>query len=398
MSEESTTERHDFKGLGYSKIGHFKQVRAKIRELEDISNEREAIINNMTDGLTILDQDLNILFANRIQQDLFQDRTLIGKKCFTAFYQKSSCCSGCPALITLGTEKTLSGEIIINRKTPARRFVEWSTFHIKDPSGCAPKIILLMRDITKRKENEFEFMRADRLAAMGLLVSGIAHEINNPLTSIAGFSESLLKRLKTNPEYRDSQLSKEFQDYLEIINQEAYRCSNIIHNLIRYTRESTDDFLLVDISQILHDTILLIKPYAKDLGIRFNFQNGSKTEPLNLVGNESHLKHLFLNLLNYALESMVDGGSLTVQTQTDSKDLEILITNIDSESLPYDIVGGTNTNAPKPFHTAQIDTGGTPLSLSVCSNIVQNHRGELNIKHNNGGGFVIFLKLPTVDS
>lgn len=396
MSRDQKSEPYDFKGLGFSKIGHFKQVRAKIKELENIGNEREAIINNMSDGLTILDKDLNIVFANKIQQDLFQDNALIGKKCFAACFQQSKSCSHCPALTTFATEKTLSGEIVINQNGQAGRYFEWSTSYIKDPSGCDPKIILLMRDVTKRKENEFELMRADRLAAIGLLVAGIAHEINNPLTSIAGFSESLLKKLKTSPEFADNQLTTAFQDYLEIINQEAYRCSNIIRNLILYSQESSDDFTLVDIAPIIQDTILLIRPYAKDNGIQIILNNGQEPEARYLVGNESHLKHLFLNLFNYALEAMADGGRLVVLTQTASNELEVLISNMEAESLSKTVSNGGRSEATPPFHIAKPGTGGTPLSLSVCYSIVQYHRGQLIMKHFKDRKFVFTLKFPAI--
>jgi two-component system NtrC family sensor kinase len=395
MAQNLKTENYDFKGLGFSKSGHFKQVRAKIKELENISNEREAIINNMTDGLTILDRDLNIVFANKIQQDMFQNNALLGEKCYSAFFQKSSSCTDCPALKTFANEKTLSGETVVNHKVLGKRYIDWSTSYIKDPSGCAPKIILLMRDVTKRKESEFELMRADKLAAMGLLVAGIAHEINNPLTSIAGFSESLLKRVKTRAQYPENSCMQDLQDYLEIINQEAYRCSNIIHNLIRYTRESTDSFTTVDISQIIRDTILLVRPYAKDNGIQINSISPQEGETKNIVGNDSHLKHLFLNLFNYALDAMVDGGRLAVELQVNANELEVLITNIGSELLPDGAIGETSSDSNQLFNISQLGSGGTPLSLSVCSNIVQYHRGQLSMRHNHGGEFVISIRLPT---
>lgn len=397
MSQNPKPERYDFKGLGFSKIGHFKQVRAKIKELENIGNEREAIIHNMSDGLTILDKDLNIVFANKIQQDLFQDHALIGKKCFAACFQQSKSCSDCPALQTFATEKTLSGEIVIDPDGQARKYFEWSTSYIKDPSGCDPKIILLMRDVTKRKENEFELMRADRLAAIGLLVAGIAHEINNPLTSIAGFSESLLKKLKTSGEFTDNQLTTAFQDYLEIINQEAYRCSNIIRNLILYSQESSDDFTLVDIAPIIQDTISLIRPYAKDNGIQIILNNGQATEAHYLVGNESHLKHLLLNLFNYALETMLDEGKLVVLTRTASNELEVLISNMEADALAKAVNSGGRSEAAIPFQIAKPGTGGTPLSLSVCYSIVQYHRGQLIMKHFESKEFVFILKFRAIN-
>ena len=144
-SRDPGAKGNDFKGLGFSKIGHFKQVRAKIGELEKIGtelsrrhSELEAVINSITEGLTILDQDLNIVFFNKVQQALFLGRALSGRKCFEAFYQKPQSCRNCPAMKTLTTKETLSGEISVDFSPNDRRHLEWSTSHIEDPLGSAP--------------------------------------------------------------------------------------------------------------------------------------------------------------------------------------------------------------------------------------------------------------------
>ena len=165
-------------------------------KLAQRNKELEAIINNMTDGLTILDKDLNIVFVNKVQQAMFSQDPLMGTKCFKYFCHKDKVCQTCPALLTMSTGETLRGEMVIPEGEYAGRCIEWATSPVIGPYEKVDRIILLMRDVTDRKEYEFNLMRADRMAAIGLLAAGIAHEINNPLTSIAGFSEGLLKRLK----------------------------------------------------------------------------------------------------------------------------------------------------------------------------------------------------------
>ena len=114
MVKEPKRILHDFKGLGFSKIGYFKEVRSKIKEFERLNielagrhNKLEAILNSISDGLTILDRNLNIVFVNNVQKTMFPEISLIGKKCYKTFYRKNNICSNCPALRTQETGETL---------------------------------------------------------------------------------------------------------------------------------------------------------------------------------------------------------------------------------------------------------------------------------------------------
>ena len=248
----------DFKGIGFSKLGHFKEVRSKIKELEKLNvelaqrgNRLEAMFNSMSDGVTILDRNLSIVFANHVQKNMFPAISLIGQTCFSAYFRKNKICKNCPALQTVSTQETRRGEVLIKAGEFCGRYLEWTTSPIKDPLGSVEEIILLMRDITERKEYEFKLMQADRMAAIGFLAAGIAHEINNPLTSIAGFSEGLLKRLGSIEELLDPKKFATFREYLKIINNEAYRCKDIIQNLQDFSRSSEDNYDVIRIDKIL---------------------------------------------------------------------------------------------------------------------------------------------------
>ena len=183
----------DFKGIGFSKIGHFKEVRSKIKELERLNteltrrhNKLEAIFNSIGDGLTIMDQDLTIVFANNVQRNMFPDIGLIGQKCHRVFFRHQTPCRSCPALRTLESGETIQGESLVRDGEYAGRYFEWTTTPIVNAVGGIEEIIYLMRGVTARKEYEFKLMESDRMAAVGFLAAGVAHEINKPLTSIAG--------------------------------------------------------------------------------------------------------------------------------------------------------------------------------------------------------------------
>ncbi len=372
IKEKKTAVTHDFKGLGFSKIGHFKEVRSKIKELEKLNiklaqrhNRLEAIFNSMSDGVTILDRNMTIVFANQVQKKM--------------------------ALKTLESQEILRGEILVNTGDYKGRYLEWATSPIKNQFGRVEEIVLLMRDITTRKENDFKFMQADRMAAIGFLAAGIAHEINNPLTSIAGFSEGLLKRLKKIEKSDKKKEVVDFREYLEIINNEAYRCKEIIQNLQEFSRSSEGDYETIPIDKIINSTISLFRQHAKDSNIRISLKNQLAKGFNQVLGKESQLKHVFLNLFNTSFKAMEKGGELTLIARNDGSWIEVLIS--DTGSLKEDV---RDTGCQEVYTQPYSIGNGTSIDLSICYSIVQRHRGDLRAENIPGHGARYILKIPAI--
>jgi signal transduction histidine kinase len=246
-----------------------------------------------------------------------------------------------------------------------------------------------MRDITERKEYEYKLMQADRMAAIGFLTAGISHEINNPLTSIAGFSEGLLKRLEKDEFTFDLKMKESFREYLQIIHAEAYRCKEIIQNLKEFSHNSIDDFTIVHIDQIIRDTISLFRQHAKDHNIDIAYTNHFSKEFNTIYGKESQLKHLFLNLFNRALKSMEEGGALTVKTTYRESQIEIFISDTGSASLL-----NQNCNIFSPLDREKIGDRASGIDLSICYSIVQHHRGDIRFEYTDDGHNIFMLTFP----
>jgi two-component system, NtrC family, sensor kinase len=392
MSSTMKDQHPDFKGIGYSKIGYFKEARLKIKELESLNielarrhNKLEAVFNSISDGLTILDRQLNIVFVNQVQQANFPHTPLIGLKCYQAFFQKSCICRHCPVMQTMQDKETLSGEIFVQENDNNGKYYEWTTSPVQDATGCVYEILLLMRDITERKEYEYKLMQADRMAAIGFLSAGVAHEINNPLTSIAGFSEALIKRLKNT----DGQLSRKqmlaFEEYLGIINAEAYRCKDIICNLQDFSRNAADDFETLSIDAIIRDTLSLFRQRAKDHNVKISY-DAQLSPPVDAIqGKQSQLKHLFLNLLIRAFKSVEDGGSIWLQSLTDGRKIKVALSDI-VDPARHESRGASFSNS------------GSEVDLSICYNIVQHHRGMMQFEMSETKGNLLTIYFPVASS
>lgn len=379
MTEKNGSIKYDFKGIGFSKVGHFKEVRSKINELEKLNielatrhNRLEAIINSISDGMTILDSNLNITFVNKLQTALFPEGPLVGRPCYEALYRRSSSCRNCPALRTLETQEIYRGEVIMKAGPFVGHYYEWTISPIVNPFGKVSEIVLLMRDVTQRKEYEHNLLQADRMAAVGLLAASIAHEINNPLASIAGFAEGLLKRLGSLRAQLDDAKAEAFQEYLEIILSESYRCKDIVQNLLQYSRKSVDEPEILSIEQIVNETVSLLRQHAKDHKIRITVKSMLAAGLGNVFGKESQLKHLFLNIFNLAFRAMGNGGEI-VTTQRNSGNLvEVSISAQTERSFSRQWEDLVNTTCA-PDGTSR----ESPINLSVCYTIMRNHSGQL---------------------
>jgi two-component system NtrC family sensor kinase len=384
----------DFIGIGYSKIGYFKETRSKIKELESLNlelgrrhNKLEAVFKSISDGLTILDRDLNIVFVNKVQQANFPDTVLTGKKCHQAFYNKAAVCSNCPVIPTMERKENLTGEIFVQQTDNSGRYFEWTTSPIRDPSGRVYEILLLMRDITERKEYEYKLMQADRMAAVGFLAAGVAHEINNPLTSIAGFSEALIKRLKKTGSNLDKRQILAFEEYLGIINAEAYRCKEIICNLQDFSRNSSDDFTILSIDEIIRATLSLFRQRAKDHNVRISYNDEMAPGTDTVHGKKSQLKHLFLNLLIRAFKSVEDGGNLRMQASSNGNYIKVAISETAAEVK-------RDCSAEYQAHTNGCSDAGSEVDLSICYNIVQHHKGMMQFEMPAKKGRMLAIYFP----
>ena len=394
----SSGHLHDFKGIGYSKIGYFKEVRSKIKELENLNyelnrrhNKLEAIFNSMNEGLTVLNRDLDIVSANRVQLERFPESTIIGKKCHQVFYEKRTVCKDCPVIRMLVTGEPGRGETYIKKGRFSGRYFEWAVSPVKDPFGGIDEIILVMSDISERKEYEFKLIQADKMSTVGFLAAGVAHEINNPLTSIAGFSEGLLKRLATPGIFENEKFPSYLREYLEIINSEAYRCRDIIRNLLDYSRNSGDDFNVIPIDATIRDTMALFRQHARDRHIGIVFKNNLAPDANCIWGNEFQLKYIFMNLFNRAFRNMSMGGELNISAKNSGQMIEILISE---HKNPNTIQEDYDPEDSEDFSTEKVEHGEMTLSMSVCYNIVRQHHAEILFPTKNGLISTYTLRLP----
>ena len=242
--------------------------------------------------------------------------------------------------------------------------------------------LIIMDDITERVELEAQLSQSDKLSSIGLLAAGVAHEVNTPLAVISSYAQMLSKQLQA-----DSQKSS----VLEKITRQTFRASEIVNNLLNFSRTSGTEFSDVDVNKVIADTLALLEHQFKTSKVRVQDE---LAEHLPLIqGNTGRLQQVFLNLFLNAKDAMPNGGTLRIVT-SNGEGVSILIcdtgTGIAQENIQriYDPFFTTKT-APKEGQSR-----GTGLGLSVTYGIIQEHAGKIRVESRPGEGTTFYLDFP----
>lgn len=281
--------------------------------------------------------------------------------------------------VTLGGKSEI-GEWDIRTKSNKRIPVGWIFSGMQDETGGTTGIVAIGRDLRERRELEMQLLKSQKLAALGVMAGGIAHEIRNPLAVSYSAAQFLL----------EEDLSKDFQVVcVQKILSGIEKASTIIQDLLRFARpSSTTDMANLDLMEVIQDTIKLVVNQAKIQKVTIALE--SSVEKASVLGHANLLQQAFLNLFLNGINSMPDGGILKVQLHKSNSEVSV---TIEDNGL-----GIAKENLEKifdPFYTLPPVGKGTGLGLSICHTIVvKQHLGKIEVSSVLGEGSVFTIKLP----
>jgi signal transduction histidine kinase len=240
----------------------------------------------------------------------------------------------------------------------------------------------LQTRIEAQLEAERRLIQAEKLAAVGEMAAGIAHELNNPLTTVTGFTELVLDELPEDADNRPD---------LELVLKEARRARDVVRRLLDFSRRSESERTRVDINELLDDVLSLTGHLMHTSGVQLEVVLGKKLPWVSVDRNQ--MKQVFLNLFHNALQAMPTGGKLIVKTSTRQREgRKWVIASIKDTgvgiSLEY------RERIFEPFFTTRSGQGGTGLGLSVSYGIVSDHGGEIEVDSEVGKGTSFIVWLP----
>ena len=251
---------------------------------------------------------------------------------------------------------------------------------MRDEQGNVSSIVVVMTDVTDAALLQSKLMHAEKMAAVGQLVSGVAHEVNNPLTAILGFADLLME---------STDLPETARKDLRVILQEAQRTKQIVQNLLSFARQMPPQRKPVQVNTILRRTVQLRAYDFNSHGVEIIEQLDEELP--HVVGDAHQLQQVFLNILNNAYDAVRDTGRMAkieISTRARASVVEVQFRD-----------NGHGITHPDrifdPFFTTKEVGKGTGLGLSICYGIVREHGGEI-ISHNNAGseGATFVVRLP----
>lgn len=235
-------------------------------------------------------------------------------------------------------------------------------------------------EIYKAQEH---LINTEKLASLGRMAAGVAHEINSPLTGIVTFSHLMLKRIP--PEN-----TQDIED-LNIIIDQAERCSKIIKGLLGFSRKTSSEKSMTNINTLLENTLAMVRHQSRFYNIHFDLQLDSSIPAVNIDSNQ--IQQVFLNLLINAADAMEKKGKITLATRPVENNgagfVEIEVTD-SGPGIPEEI----RSKIFEPFFTTKPVGKGTGLGLAVSYGIIKKHEGTIFIKGASEGGASFFIHLP----
>ncbi len=249
-----------------------------------------------------------------------------------------------------------------------------------DRNGNIAGYIFMAKDITEKRKLEYQVFQSEKLAAVGQLVAGIAHEINNPVFVISGRTDMLLAR---------KSLDKKIKDNLKIICTQADRIRKLVDRFLEFTRKKSPSNEELDINKVLSGVLPLLAYHKLLLHNIKIVKLLSKGLP-KIKGDAHQLQEVFINLFINAYQAMPEGGLLTIKTKNLFNGFaQITINDTGCGIAPEDL-----KNIFMPFFSTKKD--GTGLGLSICYNIIKNHNGTIEIESQVGKGTTFTIKLPFI--
>jgi len=253
-------------------------------------------------------------------------------------------------------------------------------------------VITLGEDISDRKRLEESLLTTEKLASIGKLAAGIAHEINNPLAAISGCVEGLISR-SSDPSLLHTQAFEDFPEYLKIIDDEIRRCKGIIDNLLNFSRAKELLQEEICLNETLEHTLQLLSHHKAFRNVTVIKDLDSTCPPI--VGNDSELRQVFLAMAINAVDAMNESGILTIRTGTEIRNGQTMVC-VEFQDTGVGIPQQNLNKIFDPFFTTKPVGKGTGLGLSICYGIIRSHEGFIKVTSEVGKGSLFQIYFPTV--
>ncbi len=360
-------------------------IEKSIKDIEENKEFLQNLIDSIPDGIRVLDENYNIILTNRSYEQMNNFFSASSeKKCFEICGYNEPCNSSqnpCPLMFLKDNpDKPVN---VIQRYTDnegRERFMEVSAAatHHQTEKGLELWVIELLRPLDKA----ILFSHQQKLSAIGMLASSVAHEMRNPLGSVRLILENMLDKLEKKPMNID-----DMKRYLGLVNEQIAFCINVTSRLLKMSRKSNKDFEPIDLNEVISETVSLLEYEAKKTGIDVQIKEFDK--PAMILAADAEIRMMTVNLMQNAFHAMPGGGKMIVHIF--EKDNRI---NIDFSDTGTGIPTEDLSRIFEPFFSKRGEnlTGeGTGLGLPIVKTIIENCGGTIDVESIVGQGTTFHL-------
>jgi PAS domain S-box-containing protein len=351
------------------------------RQLLQQEEFRRRLLESFPDLILVIDMEERYTFVSSRARELlgFSPEDMLGKK-ISELADQSPELAAIYRSIVSGQQVIASAEYSSRHRDGSWRTMRASGSQLVDAEGKISGVIFSIRDITVERKLEQQVVQSERLAAMGAMIGGVAHELNNPLTSILGLSELL----------QDTETSDTSRKQLVMLQQQARRAADIVQNLTYFSRPPAPGKSAINLTEVVERTLNLHAYSLRKSNITVDFLKQPGV-PLAL-GDPHQLMQVFLNLIvnaEQAIREVHDKGTLRIRMGRTGNSAWV--------SFHDDGPGIPKENLPSifdPFYTTKRPGRGTGLGLSICKSVMKEHNGSVEAANSPDGGAVFTVTLP----
>jgi len=352
------------------------------QQLMHSRNTLRTLFDNIPDSFYIVDENYSLIAINqsRSERGGITPQQVVGSRCYEGLFHFNSPCPGCLVEKTLKTKASTIRKIHLLQKDQSNLEWEIHTYPVAEVENRPRQVILLEQNITEKRRMEAELIQSEKLAAVGQLAAGVAHEINNPLTSIIANAQMLIEDLPED--------QVELVQSARLIEIAGIKATQVVKNLLGSVRKEDFDFEPIDLNDSIQGALMLLSHEFLSRQITIAFDRGSELPKIIASGN--YLQSVWINLIMNAIEATVDDvGEIRISTKFDGNNFIVKISD-NGKGIPSEYIG----QIFEPFFTTKRNEKGTGLGLSLVRRVVQAHNGQILVESEEGSGTTFTIVLP----
>ena len=367
----------------------FQRIRLRQQELLESRNTLQALIDGIIHPIYTINDDWQIVAVNKSKADELEtavtaDEVVLNGRCYERFFQRAAPCDHCLANHTLSQKRPQQWSVSWAGPDHLPREWEINAYPIPGRQASAARAVIIWQDRTEERRLESSLMQAGKLAAIGQLAAGVAHEINNPLTAINANAQMLKMFIPPEDENYES---------VDLIARAGDRAAKVVRGLLDFARQEQYAFTLADkLNQSIQDALSLVKYQLQTANIDTVLNLADDLPPIE--ASWEHLKSVWLNLLVNARDA--------VQLRDEGRQIEI-VTRLAPDGEHVQILfrdNGQGMNKAEaahifePFYTTKDPGKGTGLGLATSHRIIEQHQGEITVVSEPDEGTTFVIHLP----